>query len=78
MSATSLSTALATLGHPCEVEAHERMAVLRPAPGAAFLADAALRARVVSLAADHGFTHVAVELMESLDRERAGAPVSGD
>lgn len=78
MSVTALETALAALGHPCVVEAHERMAVLRPTHGSQPLTDDALRRRVVSLATECGFTHVAVELTDdSLEQERAGAAVSG-
>jgi hypothetical protein len=79
MSAHALAAALSAIGLSCEVEAQERMVVLRPTEGAHALADATLRARVVALAADHGFTHVAVELTDdTFVREREGAAVSGD
>lgn len=79
MSAHALAAALSAIGYSCEVEARERMVVLRPAAGAHALADATLRARVVALAAEHGFSHVAVELTDDMCvGERARAAVSGD
>ena len=79
MSVHTLQAALERLGHRCEVEGHERMAILRLTSGPAPLSESALRTHVVSLAAEHGFTHVAVELTDDLlDRGRAGAAVSGD
>jgi hypothetical protein len=79
MSADALAAALSAIGHPCEVDMHERMAVLRPAGGAGMMADDALRARIVSLATEHGFTHVAVELTDDgVVQERASAVVPGD
>lgn len=61
--ARSLGAALAELGVAAAVEPRERLAVLRAAPGAlAGLHEGARRREVVALAAQHGFSHVAVEL----------------
>lgn len=60
MSAEGLRLALGTLGIVSEVEARDRLAVLRAGPDAARIASE--RARVVALAAEHGFTHVALEI----------------
>lgn len=79
MSIHALEAALSALGYPCAVEAHERLAVLRAAGAENALADRALRERVAMLAAEHGFTHVAIELTDgTFARERAGATVSGN
>lgn len=79
MTAESLELALAAVGVPCSVEPHQRLAVLRPSADGPSLVEESLRARVVALATEHGFTHVALDLTDtSADRERAGAAVSGD
>jgi hypothetical protein len=75
----SLEDALAALGIPCVVEADNRLAVLRALPGSPSFADDALRLRIVALATEHGFSHVAVDLANiSADEERPGAAVSGN
>lgn len=74
MSAAALAAELAAAGHPCRVEAFERLAVLVPhgghPPDPAALRDAATR-----LAPRHGFTHVALELLEGAAGTDAGAPL---
>lgn len=62
MSAEALHGALLALGLPCDVDGRERLALLRLRGDAAVLADRALRGRVTTLAAEHGYTHVALEL----------------
>lgn len=62
MSAEALRSALAGAGLAAEVEERERLAIIRPAGVAASRAIAAQRARVITLAAAHGFSHVALEV----------------
>ena len=64
MSADALRRALGSLAIDADVEPRERLAVLRPADPAAARRIAAERARVVAIAAEHGFSHVAIELAE--------------
>ena len=79
MTAAALETALASLGLPCTVEAEQRLAVLRPKVDGSSFSPTALRARIVALALEHGFTHVALDLADvHTTGERAGAAVSGD
>ncbi|MHB1222655.1 MAG: hypothetical protein ACYC2G_01205 [Gemmatimonadaceae bacterium] len=64
--AGALSSALATLGMHCIVEARGSLAVVSPADGrqasVASLTDHALRDAVVNAAHDLGFTNIALEL----------------
>lgn len=62
MSAATLRAALEGAGVRCEVEEQDRVALLRVDGDACALADAALRETVTRLAAEHGYTHVALEL----------------
>ena len=71
MSAASLEAALNAAGYPCTVEARDRLAVVVPA-GPATWGEACTRRSFVRLAQEHGFTHVAVELLG------AGAPLPRD
>jgi hypothetical protein len=64
VSAESLEGALGALGIDCRVEDHERLALVVPRRQAPGLTDPELRRSVVRLAAEHGFTHVALELVE--------------
>ena len=66
MSAGALRDALAASGFACDVEAHDRLAVLVPDDPASAerLADADGRRRASSLAREHGFTHAALELRD--------------
>ena len=67
MSAETLAHALAELGVVCRVEARDRLALLVAADADA-VADRVLepevRERVLDVVAEHGFTHVAIELGE--------------
>lgn len=64
MSAETLRDALRAAGIDVEIEAHGPLAVLRGENTASELADDAVRARAIALAAEHGFTHTAVELRD--------------
>ena len=61
-SAEALAAALAALELPGRVEARGRLAVFVPASPQPRLAEPALRQRLVTLAAAHGFSHLALEL----------------
>jgi hypothetical protein len=65
MSAEALRRALDALAIDADVEARDRLALLRPADPESARRIAAERGRVAILAGEHGFTHVAVELGES-------------
>ena len=79
MTAAALESALASLGVPCTVEAEQRLAVLRPKVDGSAFAPRAVRARIVAVALEHGFTHVALDLADfHTTEERTGAAVSGD
>jgi predicted kinase len=79
VTAAALEAALASLGVPCAVDAEQRLAVLRPTVSATNFAQPAMRARIVALAQEHGFTHVALDLADVHSKgERRGAVVSGD
>lgn len=62
MSADALRAALAGAGLDVNVEERERLAIIRAAGPAASRAIAAQRARVITLASAHGFSHVALEI----------------
>lgn len=62
MSAERLRRALGSLGLAAEVEARDRLAVLRTASAPELRRVAAQRSRVAALAMEHGFTHVALEI----------------
>ena len=66
VSAEALRDALASAGFACDVEAHDRLAVLVPddAGSAARMAEAAARLQASALAREHGFTHAALELRD--------------
>jgi hypothetical protein len=77
--ARALEEALRRLGVSGRVEARERLAVLVPRAGIAALADAATRRQAASLAREHGFTHLALELLdEPADACGDGAAVHRD
>jgi hypothetical protein len=61
--ATALAGAIAELGLSCDVEARGGLVLLLPAPEVvAKLAEDGTRRAALSLARQHGFTHVAIEL----------------
>ncbi len=64
MTAESLSAALDRVGVHGTVEARDRLAVLRVRPDVvAALTDGDVRRDVLRTAAEHGFTHVAIEVV---------------
>jgi len=80
MSAATLEVALRAQGIACHVEARDRLAIVVPesaAPnGMPDLASREARERVLALAREHGFTHLALELPAPPHPSHAG--VSGD
>lgn len=64
MSAESLEMALRERGVPCRVEAFDRLALVVPDGPCDGMEDAAMRRETAALVRDHGFTHVAVELLD--------------
>lgn len=68
MSAQTLEAALRGAGVPCSVEARETLAIVAMDAGASRFADDSLRLRTLALAREHGFTHVALELLDAEDR----------
>jgi hypothetical protein len=75
MSADALRQALASLGLDGSVEARGALAVLSLDDASLSLSDPDLRARAVSLASEHGFTNLALELR---DPRGDSAPVRSD
>jgi hypothetical protein len=75
--ADGLASALERVGIPCEVESRGRLALLAAAAAVADrLVTADRRREVVALAKAHGFTNVALELVDA--RPLARAPVLRD
>lgn len=75
--AVALAAALRALGIPCDVESREAMALIATrAEHAARLAAPLERNAVLALASQHGFTHIAVELIA--DAATAGATLLRD
>ena len=62
MNAEALRQALVTLGIRGSVEARGALAILSLEGDAARLRDPEVRARVLALASEHGFTHLALEV----------------
>ena len=62
MSAAALGAALADWGIAAAVEARDRLAVINPLAAADIERLTSERARVVTLAAAHGFSHVALDV----------------
>lgn len=81
MSAAALERALAHAGLLAEVEARDRLAIIRAADTNASRAIGARRGEVTALASAHGFSHVALELAPSGERRpalRSDAALPGD
>ena len=75
--AAALAAALRALNIPCDVEFREALALLSTrAEHAARLAAPQERGAVLALARQHGFTHIAVELIT--DAATAGATLLRD
>ncbi|NUO63705.1 MAG: hypothetical protein HOQ11_09745 [Gemmatimonadaceae bacterium] len=62
MSAQPFRDALGALAVDADVEIRDRLAILRPRGAVDARRIAAERGRITALAAEHGFTHVALEL----------------
>ena len=75
MSAEALRQALASLGLRGNVEARGALAILSLEGDPLPLGDPDLRARVVALASEHGFTNLALELSDS---HGDSAPIHSD
>lgn len=70
--AAGLASALRALGFPCEVEPRAGLALLTMEPAdAERLAASSDRAAALTLAKEHGFTHVAVEVAPGSSGTRA-------
>jgi hypothetical protein len=63
VSAASLETALREIGIACAVEAHDRLAMIIPDDAARELGEAPVRRETLRIAREHGFSHVALELL---------------
>lgn len=75
--AVALAAALRALGIPCDVESREALALISTrAEHAARWAAPQQRSAVLALARQHGFTHIAVELIA--DAATAGATLLRD
>ena len=64
MTQESLEATLRARGIACRVEGHERLALLVPDGSVSAIEDGAVRREVVGLLRDHGFTHLALELVD--------------
>ena len=71
----TLEASLRARGITCRVEALDRLALIVPEGPVAALAAATVRREIVGLVRDHGFTHLALELV---DEQRGDAPVHRD
>ena len=70
--AAGLAGALRALGFPCDVESRAGLALLSMgADDAARLASSPDRATTLTVAREHGFTHVAVEIAREPSMARA-------
>jgi hypothetical protein len=73
----ALEQALRAAGFSCRIEAWDALAVAIPAPGDRRFEDPELRQRAVTIAREHGFSHLALELVEEGDggsADRAALP----
>lgn len=65
MSADGLQRALRALGIDCTVEARDKLAIIMPSEPGRDLSEISLRRSAIALLAEHGFTHVALEIPDS-------------
>ncbi len=72
MTVEALATALANIGLDGHVEARQSLAIVSVSAADASLKEVAFRRRVLALARAHGFTHIALEVVDATD----GAPFS--
>lgn len=81
MSAETLQSALRATGVHALVEGRDRLAIITARDAASARAVAGDRERVVTLASEHGFSHVALEVVArqpASDSARSDAPLPGD
>ena len=64
MSAETLEASLREIGIECRVEAIDRLAVLIPDAVVTALEDARVRRDALALLRAHGFTHLALEIVD--------------
>ena len=64
MSAEALELSLRALGIECRVEGIERLAVLIPDGAVSVLEDARIRREAAAILRAHGFTHLALEIVD--------------
>ena len=64
MSAATLEAALVVRGIACRVEERDRLALLVPHGPIGQLVDPVARREVLALVREHGFTHLALELVD--------------
>ena len=65
MSADGLQRALRAIGIDCTVEAREKLAIIVPSASSRDFSEASLRRSAIALLAEHGFTHLALEIPDS-------------
>ena len=73
-----LEGALRALGLHCSIEAYDALAVVVPDLGERLFADDDVRRRAIDLARRHGFSHLAVEVRESVSDPSPRATLPGD
>ena len=78
VSARGLEEALLAIGIAARVEARDALAVLVPTGDVGPLVDASARRRAAALAREHGFSHLALELLGAPEGRDDGAPVHRD
>ena len=80
MSAAALGAALADWGISATVEARDRLAVIKPLAAGDVESLTSARPRIVTLAAAHGFSHVALDVtpVGGVTPARTDAAFSGD
>jgi hypothetical protein len=75
VSADGLERALRAIGIECSVEARDRLAIIIPKTRAGDFSEPSLRRAAIALLAEHGFSHLALEIPESPGGD---APLSRD
>jgi len=73
-----LEGALRALGLRCSIEAYDALAVVVPDLGERLFADDDVRRRAIDLARRYGFSHLAVEVRESVSDSSPRATLPGD
>ena len=71
MSADGLQRALRAIGIECTVEARDKLAILIPTVSAPDFSEPAARRAAIALLAEHGFTHLALEIPGTPDGDAA-------